>query len=376
MSYTIPFNKPSFVGDELDNIAKAIAAGHISGDGPFSQRCGALLEETLGVPKSLLTPSCTHALEMAAFLLNVGPGDEVIIPSFTFVSTANAFAVRGARIEFADIRGDTLNLDEKQLEAKITPNTRAVVPVHYGGVGCEMDTILAIARKHELAVVEDNAHGLFGLYRGRWLGSLGCLAAQSFHETKNINCGEGGALLINDPGYVGRAEIIRDKGTNRNLFFRGVVDSYTWVDLGSSYLLSDVLAAFLLAQLEARNAIHAQRQMIWERYHGELADWAQRRGASLPVVPDYCEQSYHLFYMLLPSRAERQAFIAHLREREILAVFHYMPLHLSPMGRAMGAEPGQCPVTEDISERIVRLPFYNAMTEQEQAQVIAAVLDF
>ncbi len=369
----IPFNKPCFVGDERRYMEAAIANGHISGDGAFTRRCHAFLERELGVARALLTTSCTHALELAALLLEIQPGDEVIVPSFTFVSTANAFALRGARPVFADIRPDTLNLDETRLEPLVTPRTRAIVAMHYGGVGCEMDAILALGRARGLAVVEDNAHGLLGRYRGRPLGAFGALAAQSFHETKNFTCGEGGALLINDPRFIARAEILREKGTNRSQVFRGQTDKYSWMDLGSSYLPSDLLAAFLLAQFEARDRIQARRRRLWETYAGGLRDWAAARGARLPVVPAHCEQPYHLFYLLMPSLAARQALIAHLRARDILAVFHYLPLHLSPMGRRFGGWPGQCPVTESVSDRLLRLPFYFGLSESDQAEILDAI---
>lgn len=376
MSITIPFNKPTLVGPEFDYIRDSITLGKISGDGPYTKRCHALLESLLGVPKAFLTTSCTHALEMTGLLLNLQPGDEVIVPSFTFVSTVNAYALRGATPVFVDIRPDTLNLDESKLAAAITPRTRAIVVVHYAGVACEMDAILALASQHNLPVIEDNAHGLFGRYRGRYLGTLGALATQSFHETKNFQCGEGGALLVNDPAYSERAEIIREKGTNRGRFFRGQVDKYTWVDIGSSYLPSDVLAAFLYAQLEARAAIQAKRQAIWQRYHTELADWATAHGIRQPVVPAHVEQTYHMYYILLPSLSARTALIDHLKAQGILAVFHYVPLHLSDMGQRYGGRPGQCPVTEDLSDRLLRLPFYNSLTADEQTAVITAVQQF
>lgn len=376
MNHSIPFNRPCLAGSELTYISEAIAAGHASGDGPFTKRCHAILEQTLNVPKVLLTTSCTHALEMTALLLNIAPGDEVIVPSFTFVSTANAFALRGARIVFADIRPDTLNLDEQALESLITPRTKAIVVVHYAGVGCEMDTILAIAARYGIPVVEDNAHGLFGKYKGQSLGTFGCMATQSFHETKNISCGEGGALLINDSQYVARAEVLREKGTNRSRFFRGQVDKYTWTDLGSSYLPSDILAAYLLAQLEARDTIQARRKRIWEFYAAHLAAWAENCNVRLPVIPSYCEQPYHMFYVLMPTFEERQALIEHLKARGILSVFHYLPLHLSDMGQRFGARPDACPVTQDISDRLLRLPFYNDLTEVDQARVVAAIYEF
>jgi dTDP-4-amino-4,6-dideoxygalactose transaminase len=372
----IPFNQSSLQGRELEHIFRTVTIGQIAGDQTYSRKCQAFLEQMLGVPKAMVTTSCTHALEMCALLLNIQSGDEVIVPSFTFVSTANAFALRGAKIVFADIRPDTLNLDERQLESLITPRTRAVVPVHYAGVGCEMDAINEIAQRHGLAVVEDNAHGLFGKYRGRWLGTLGGLATQSFHETKNITCGEGGALLINDARLIERAEIIREKGTNRSRFFRGQVDKYSWVDLGSSYVMSDVLAAFLYAQLEVWQIIQHRRQGIWRYYDQNLRGWARDQGVSCPVVPAHCEQSHHMYYLILPALERRQALIAFLKARGILSVFHYVPLHLSPVGRQMGGRPGGCPVTEEKSDRLLRLPFYNSLSQADQDQVIAAIREF
>jgi dTDP-4-amino-4,6-dideoxygalactose transaminase len=373
---TIPFNRPCFAGDEQVYAAQAMASGHAAGDGAFTHKCQAWLERELGVAKVLLTTSCTHALEMAALLLDIQPGDEVVLPSFTFVSTANAFVLRGARPVFVDIRADTLNLDEAELERHLTPRTRAIVVVHYAGVGCEMAAIAEIAARHGVAVVEDNAHGLFGAYRSRKLGTFGCLAALSFHETKNVSCGEGGALLINEPSFIRRAEVIREKGTDRSAFFRGEVDKYGWVDVGSSYLPSDILAAVLYGQLEARSTIQDKRRRIWEYYHEQLRDWAGAHGVRLPVVPDHCDQAYHMFYLLLPSLDARQALIAHLKSRGMLAVFHYLPLHQSEMGRRFGARAGDCPITERVSDCLVRLPFYNGLTEDEQARVVDAVREF
>jgi len=313
---------------------------------------------------------------MAALLLDCGPEDEVIVPSFTFVSTANAFALRGARLVFADIRPDTMNLDETRLESLVTSRTKAIVAVHYAGVSCDMESILGIAARHGIRVVEDNAHGLFSRYKGTYTGKFGCLAAQSFHETKNFTCGEGGALIINDSQLLERALIIRDKGTNRSRFFRGEVDKYTWVDLGSSYLPSDLLAAFLYAQLEARQKIHERRRQVWNRYYEALADWAESNDVKLPVVPSDCEQAYHMFYMLLPSAKHRESLISHLKARSILTVFHYSPLHLSDAGRRFESRSSKCPVTEEVSERLLRLPFYNDLSESEQDQVTATIRNF
>ncbi len=374
--YQIPFNRPILTGDELHYIADAVTQGHISGDGAFTKKCEALLKEELNDAGILLTTSCTHALEVAALLLDIRPGDEFIVPSFTFVSTVNAFVLRGAKPVFVDIRPDTLNLDEKLVEQAITPATRVIVPVHYAGVGCEMDTLMGIATKHNLKVVEDNAHGLFGSYKRKPLGTFGELATQSFHETKNIVCGEGGALVINDPCYLERAEVIREKGTNRSRFFRGQVDKYTWVDIGSSYLPSDILAAFLCAQLEKKDVIQTSRAQIWHRYMEELSDWASTNRIGLPIVPDDCQQAFHMFYLLMPSAEVRKHLKEHLEERGILAVSHYVPLHNSKMGLASGGYEGQCPVTERVSECLLRLPFFTDMSAAEQSVVISAVRAF
>jgi dTDP-4-amino-4,6-dideoxygalactose transaminase len=367
----IPFNRPFISGRELEYIQQAIARGQISGDGVFTKRCQKLLEETVGCKRALLTTSCTDALEMAALLLEIQPGDEVIVPSFTFVSTVNAFVLRGAIPRFIDIRPDTLNLDQDQIQKLAGPKTKAIVVVHYAGVGCDMPAIMQTAAAHQVAVVEDNAHGLFGSYQGRPLGTFGSLATLSFHETKNISCGEGGALLINDSKFVERAEILREKGTDRSRFYRGQVDKYTWVDVGSSFLPSDLLAAFLCAQLEARDDIQERRRRIWTMYAEHLAAWAASNSVQLPIVPPGCEQSYHMFYMLTPSAEDRDRLIAHLKNEGILSVFHYVPLHLSAMGRH--APPANCPVTESVSSRLIRLPFYNALTEQDQLRVIESV---
>jgi len=376
MEYPIAFNRPSAEGHELAYIAQTIQSGQIAGDQGFSKNCHAFLERSLNVNRALVTTSCTHALELAALLLECRPGDEVIVPSFTFVSSANAFVLRGVRPIFCDVRPDTLNLDETKLEALVTPRTRAVVVVHYGGVGCEMDAIMAMAQRHGFVVVEDNAHGLFGKYRGRWLGSFGALATLSFHETKNITCGEGGAILVNDARYIELAEIVREKGTDRARFIRGQVDKYTWVDLGSSYVMSDLLAAFLYAQLESWPGIQARRKAIWEHYHAGLRDLAGLCGLGLPTVPDYCEQAYHMFYLLMGDERQRAGLILHLRSKGIVAVQHYQPLHVSEMGRQFGGRMGQCPVTENISNRLVRLPFFNTLTRSDQDRVIGEIRAF
>ena len=372
----IPFNRPAVPEAVCHYLRQAVENMHLSGDGPFTKRCHELLERALGVPKVLLTTSCTHALEMAAMLLDVQPGDEVVVPSFTFVSTVNAFVLRGAKPVFADVRPDTLNMDEGRLPDLLSDRTRAVVPVHYAGVGCEMPDVLRSAAEVGAAVVEDNAHGLFGRYRGRPLGTFAPLATQSFHETKNISCGEGGALLINDPELLERAEVIREKGTNRSRFFRGQVDKYTWVDLGSSYLPSDALAALLFAQLEIREKIQDRRRHLWESYAAALADWAAERGVGLPHVPPHCEQPYHLFYLLLPTLDDRQALLAHLKAAGVTATFHYVPLHLSPMGRGFGGRPGDCPVTEAVSDRLVRLPLFYDLSDDDLRRVVRAVKSF
>jgi dTDP-4-amino-4,6-dideoxygalactose transaminase len=370
----IPFNSPGLTGHELEYIAAAIRNRHASGDGPFTRRCHAMLQQELAGARTLLTTSCTHALEMAALLLDIRPGDEVIVPSFTFVSTVNAFVLRGATPVFADIRPDTLNLDERRVEALITERTKAILAVHYAGVACEMDALQAIASSRDIALVEDNAHGLFGRFRGRALGTFGRLAALSFHETKNVTCGEGGALVVNDPGLQDRAEIIREKGTDRSRFFRGEVDKYTWIDVGSSYLPSDLLAAFLCAQLEARARIQARRAEIWNAYLSGLSAWADRSGVRLPVVPAHCDQPFHLFHLLLPSPAHRARLIAHLAAAGIQAVSHYVPLHRSPMGRRLAPRIADCPVTDDVSGRLLRLPFFVGLSAADQDRVLETIL--
>jgi dTDP-4-amino-4,6-dideoxygalactose transaminase len=358
----------------MEYMRDAVAKSHVSGDGWYTRRCHELLREILGVEHVLLTTSCTHALELTALLLEIGPGDEVILPSFTFVSSANAFVLRGARPVFADIRPDTFNLDENDVERKITARTRAIVVVHYAGVACAMDALQQSAERAGAAIVEDAAHALFGWYRGRPLGTFGTLASLSFHETKNVTCGEGGALVINDPALFDRAEVLREKGTNRSRFFRGEVDKYSWVDVGSSYLPSDLLAAFLFAQLENREKSQSRRRTIWETYARELAGWAAARGIQLPVVPEDCQQPYHLFPLLFPSLAEREEFRVRLRDADVHTAFHYLPLHRSTMGHSFGGRPGDCPVTESVSDRLLRLPLFNGLTEDEQRRAIEVIL--
>lgn len=372
-TYRIPFNRPYLTGREADLVEELRRLGHLSGDGEFTKRCQALLAAELGAHQVLLTTSGTHALELAAILSCVGPGDEVVVPSFTFVSTVNAFVLRGATPVFVDVRPDTLNLDEGVLAGVLTERTKVIVAVHYAGVACEMDEISRLAGNAGAMVVEDNALGLFGTYEGRPLGSFGSVACQSFHETKSFSCGEGGALVINDAALATRAEIVREKGTDRSLFFRGLVDKYTWRDIGSSYLPSDVLAAFLWAQLEGRAEIRERRRAIWERYEAGLTEWADANDVRRPHVPAHCGIAHGSYHLVLPTPEQRDALIERLRERGILAVFHYLPLHLSPMGERFGGEPGQLPVTEWAAPRLVRLPFFNELTEADQDDVVAAV---
>ena len=369
----IPFNRPNLTGAEARYLMEAIASDRLSGDGPFARRATALLADLVGAPV-LLTTSGTHALEMTGILLDLGPGDEVIVPSFTFCSTANAYALRGSVPVFVDCRPDTLNLDERLVENAITDRTRAIVVVHYAGVACEMDQILDIAARHGLAVVEDNAHGLGGTYRGRPLGSLGALAAQSFHETKNVQCGEGGALVLNESSYLQRAEWVWEKGTNRRAFFRGMVDKYRWVDLGSSFLPSDLLAAFLTAQLEHFEVSQRRRHEVWNGYHTRLADWAAEQGIAQPTVPPDRGHPAHLYYLLMPDLDERQGLLEHLREHGVHATFHYQPLHQAPAGLRYGrvARDG-CPVTERVADRLIRLPLFASMTQDGVEQVVTAV---
>jgi dTDP-4-amino-4,6-dideoxygalactose transaminase len=372
----IPFVRPGRAERDKDYALAALGSGFVVGDGPFGKRCERLLADELRVPRVLLTTSCTHALEMAALLLDVKAGDEVVAPSFTFVSTVNAFVLRGARPVFVDIRPDTLNIDESRLEDVITKQSKAVVAVHYAGVGCEMEAVTDIATRKRLALIEDNAHGLFGKYRGKFLGTFGCLATQSFHGTKNFTCGEGGALIVNDETLVNRAEVVREKGTNRSRFFRGEIDKYTWVDLGSSYVMSEILAAVLLAQLEARASVQERRKTIWNNYNDALASWAKQHEVQLPHIPPGCDQSYHMFYLVMPTANWQQRMLRHLKNQGIGAAFHYLPLHLSDYGRKFGGKEGDFPVTEYVSSRLIRLPFFNDLTRLEQDRVIDAVCSF
>ena len=359
----IPFNKPYLTGREISYIEQAHQQGHLAGDGEFTKKCHAWLEQQIGCEKALLTHSCTGALEMTAMLANIGPGDEVIMPSYTFVSTANAFVMRGACPVFVDIRSDTLNLDEAKIEAAITSKTRAIVAVHYAGVACEMDTIMEIANRHNLIVIEDAAQGIESSYKGRALGSIGHLATLSFHETKNIISGEGGALLINSPEMCDRAEIIREKGTNRSLFFRGQVDKYTWVDFGSSYLPSELMAAFLWAQMEESKDITRRRLEIWNGYHAAFENLDRQNKVRRPLVPSECKHNAHMYYLLLPDRQSRTTFISKLAADDIGAVFHYVPLHSSPMGKRVGRADTELPLTDELSDRLVRLPLWLGIEE-------------
>jgi len=370
----IPFNKPFTIADELANIASAVRQGHIAGDGPYTRRCHEWLERNLAARKALLTHSCTAALEMSAILCDFAPGDEVILPSFTFVSTANAFVLRGAVPVFVDIRRDTLNLDERLIEDAITPRTRAIVPVHYAGVACEMDVIMQIAERHGLVVAEDAAQAILAEYKGRKLGAIGHLGCLSFHETKNVISGEGGALLVNDERFVERAEIVREKGTNRSKFFRGEVDKYTWVDIGSSYLPSELIGAFLWAQLEHAAEIIAKRRALCAQYRAGLAELEESGRLALPQpAPDGIDPNGHMFYVLARDLAERTALIEHLKARGVYAVFHYVPLHSSPAGRRFGRAAGELAVTDEVSSRLVRLPLYYELAESSVEQVVDAV---
>lgn len=374
----IPFNKPYMTGKELWYISQAHASGHLAGDGMFTKKCSAWLEQRIGCQKALLTHSCTAALEMAAILADIQPGDEVIMPSYTFVSTANAFVLRGGVPVFVDIRPDTLNIDETTIEAAITPRTKAIAPVHYAGVACEMDTIMDIARRHNLLVIEDAAQGIMSTYKGRPLGSIGHMAALSFHETKNIISGEGGALLINDRRFVERAEMIREKGTNRSQFFRGQVDKYTWVDVGSSYLPCEVIAAFLWAQMEEADAITKRRLDIWSNYHQWFASLEKAGKVQRPTVPRECVHNAHMYYLLLPGLEQRTELIARLKSKGINTVFHYIPLHSSPRGKTVGRAVGDMTNTDNAGDQLVRLPMWLGLEDQLAnliTEIVAAALE-
>jgi dTDP-4-amino-4,6-dideoxygalactose transaminase len=373
MTERIPFNQPHMTGKELFYIARAHFNGRLAGDGPFTARCHGWLEADTGAARALLTHSCTAALEMTAILAVIAPGDEVILPSFTFTSTANAFVLRGGVPVFVDVREDTLNLDESRIEAAITPRTRAIVPVHYAGVACEMDPIMDIARRHGLMVIEDAAQGVMSRYRGRPLGAIGDLGTFSFHETKNIISGEGGALIVGNADLVERAEIIREKGTDRSRFFRGQVDKYTWQEAGSSFLPGELIASFLWAQLEEAQAITAARLAIWARYHAALAPFELAGRLRRPVVPDHCAHNAHLYYILLPEGADRDAVLRGLAERGVGAVFHYVPLHSSPAGRRFGRAVGNMQVTGMAAERLIRLPVWVGLGPEQQDRVIEAL---
>jgi len=372
----IPFNKPDITLSDRDLLNSAIDGNHSSGNGPFTSMVEHYIEQTLATSRALLTTSCTHALEMSALLGHLKPGDEVIVPSFTFVSTASAFAMFGAKPVFVDSSESTLNIDQRLIEQAITPKTRAICVVHYGGVACEMEPILKLAENHGLLVIEDNAHGLFAKYKGRFLGTFGAMATQSFHETKNITCGEGGALLINDSGLIDRAEILREKGTNRSKFLRGQVDKYTWVDIGSSWVMSDLLAAILWGQLQRAAEVNTRRVEIWNRYHTGLADWTDGHGVLQPVVPDGCEHVGHVYHLRFQTLDQRTRFIEHMKRRDISCVFHYQPLHISPVGQHFGGRVGQCPVAEHAGDCLVRVPLYNTLTTSDQERVVEAVLEF
>ena len=372
----IPFNKPFVVGKELYYIAQAVQQGHLSGDGMFTSKCNAWIQNKFEAKKVLLTHSCTAALEMAAILCDIQPGDEFIVPSYTFVSTVNAFVLRGGVPVFVDIRPDNLNIDEKLIEAAITPKTKAIVPVHYAGVGGEMDVIMDIANRHGLLVVEDAAQGVCATYKGKYLGTIGHLGCYSFHETKNFISGEGGALVINDERFLERAEIIREKGTNRSQFFRGMVDKYTWVDIGSSYLPSEMIAAFLYSQLEESDKITNKRLKIWNLYHELLAPLESAGWLRRPKYPEYCCHNAHMYYILLSDLETRTQLIDFLRKEGISSVFHYVPLHSAPQGKKLVGKDVNLPVTDDCSERLLRLPCYYELTNEEIEFVVRIIREF
>ncbi|TFZ03813.1 dTDP-4-amino-4,6-dideoxygalactose transaminase [Ramlibacter humi] len=375
MANKIGFNRPYMTGRELEYIQQAHQNAHLAGDGPFTRQCSAWLEQHTGTRRALLTHSCTAALEMAALLLDIRPGDEVIMPSYTFVSTANAFVLRGGVPVFVDVRPDTLNLDERLVEAAITPRTKAIAPVHYAGVSCEMDELMAIASRYGLAVVEDAAQGSESSYRGRPLGTIGALGTLSFHETKNVISGEGGALLVNDDRLVERAEIIREKGTDRSRFYRGQVDKYTWQDVGSSYLPSELVAAFLWAQLQESGSITRARLQAWDRYHAACAPLEAQGLLRRPVVPSHCQHNAHMYYVLLDERIDRSRVLAAMKDAGIYGLFHYVPLHSSPAGRKYGRTAGDLAVTDSIASRLVRLPLWLGLTPEQQETVVQTLRD-
>ena len=372
----IPFNVADLAPGDLHHLTDAIRAGHISGAGKFTALCELDLSMRLPASRVLLSTSCTHSLEISARLLSLQSGDEVIVPSFTFVSTASAFAIFGAQPVFVDSDSQTLNINPALVEAAVTPRTKAICVVHYGGVSCDMEALLSIAEQHNLMLIEDNAHGLLARYKGLHLGTFGALATQSFHETKNITCGEGGALIVNDPALVERAEILREKGTDRSKFLRGQVDKYTWVDIGSSWVMSDLLAAILYGQLQRADTINAQRVAIWDRYHAEMATWADRYGVTRPHVPSGCEHVGHVYHLRFTTGEQRTRFINHMKQRGISCVFHYQPLNVSPVGQRFGGFPGQCPVSEHAGECLVRLPLFNSLSADDQSRVIDAATSF
>lgn len=372
----IPFNKPYIIGKELYYIAQAVLSGKISGDGIFTMKCNKFIEDRYSIKKVLLTTSCSSALDMSAILFNINQGDEVILPSYTFVSTANSFLVRGAKLKFIDIREDTLNIDEEKIECAITSRTKAIAVVHYAGISCEMDKIMDIAKRNNLLVVENAAHGMESTYNRKYLGTMGDIGCYSFHETKNFTCGEGGAILINNEMFSERAEIIREKGTNRSKFFRREIDKYTWIDIGSSYLPSEILSAFLYAQLENIERITKERLSLWKYYYDNLDDLEKKGFIRRPFITKNCTHNGHLFYILLEDSRARDLLLKYLRSKGILAIFHYLPLHLSPMGRKMGYKSGQLPVTEELSSRLVRLPLFYGLSRPEQDIVLDNLVKF
>jgi len=372
----IPFNKPFLTGKELCYMAQVLENGHLSGDGIFTKKCQSLMEDTFKAKKVLLTTSCTSALEMASLLCDLSPGDEVILPSFTFVTTASSFYIRGVKLIFVDIDKDTLNIDKNKIKEAITDRTKVIVPVHYAGVSCDMDSILALASKKDIMVVEDAAQGVNAKYKDNYLGTLGDIGTYSFHETKNFSCGEGGAIVINNPALIERAEILREKGTDRSKFFRGEIDKYTWVDVGSSYLPSDILSAFLYAQLENMEQITKLREELFNFYYRELMPLCLQEDVKLPIVSDNCESNYHMFYIILDTEKTRNDLMAYLKSKGVMSVFHYIPLHLSKIGKSIGYNEGQLPVTESMSSRLLRLPFYPEISKEDRAYVVRCIKSF